>query len=345
MLLQREKEKNEYERDREDFIGADNGKFSVDWFKVGEKKLSENVPIIIFVHGLNGGSGEPTIASLSISLTRKYGWRCCCIIFRGCSGTLVTTLRTYHGGYTEDLHIALTAVSKRYPNSPIALIGISLGGNVVTKYVGERNSEYQTLKKFKYQIDHEPIPLNVRCSVSICSPMDYVYVNTNLSKKLKQQMGKGMVYFLKKNKEVLSKLSKYDDYFKNPDYEYNVIDRTFTIQMFGYDDEVTAYDDNSGYRFIDGIGPHAEKDHCDPFPIHHLIINSRNDPFALFEGVKACIPPVEKNPNTLMIITPGGAHLGFFSPFSINKRFDHGIIIKFLKYKFFGEKEPNGKSL
>jgi predicted alpha/beta-fold hydrolase len=42
---------------------------------------------------------------------------------------------------------------------------------------------------------------------------------------------------------------------------------------------------------------------------------------------------IETNPNTALLLTPGGGHMGFFSAFSTNKRFDHIMSIKFLKYE------------
>jgi predicted alpha/beta-fold hydrolase len=76
------KKKGKYKREREVFVGADNGNFSVDWYKVGEKDLPENAPIVMFIHGINGGSGEPTIETLALLLMKKFGYRCCCCLFR-----------------------------------------------------------------------------------------------------------------------------------------------------------------------------------------------------------------------------------------------------------------------
>ena len=46
----------------------------------------------------------------------------------------------YHSGRSEDLFEALKLLKFEYPDSPIVLIGFSLGGNIVLKLVGELNA-------------------------------------------------------------------------------------------------------------------------------------------------------------------------------------------------------------
>ena len=48
--------------------------------------------------------------------------------------------RFYHSGDTGDLAFALDRVLAEHPTSPIVLAGVSLGGNVLLKYLGERGA-------------------------------------------------------------------------------------------------------------------------------------------------------------------------------------------------------------
>jgi len=41
-------------------------------------------------------------------------------------------------GHTEDFDIMLKQILERWPNTRIVAVGFSLGGNLVTKYVGEQ---------------------------------------------------------------------------------------------------------------------------------------------------------------------------------------------------------------
>lgn len=40
-------------------------------------------------------------------------------------------------GGTNDLHEMLNHLADRYPDTKVVLIGFSMGGNIVTKYLGE----------------------------------------------------------------------------------------------------------------------------------------------------------------------------------------------------------------
>lgn len=89
---------------------------------------------ILTLHGLEGSANAPYIKSMELA-TRVTGWDFVAMNFRGCSGEVNRTLRFYHSGETEDLREVLTYLTERY--SRILLVGYSLGGNVVLKYLGE----------------------------------------------------------------------------------------------------------------------------------------------------------------------------------------------------------------
>ena len=50
-------------------------------------------------------------------------------------------LRSYHSGETDDLAAAIDHLGHRFQPESMALIGFSLGGNVVLKYAGERGAD------------------------------------------------------------------------------------------------------------------------------------------------------------------------------------------------------------
>ena len=49
----------------------------------------------------------------------------------------LTTPRGYSAADTADLHQALARLRSRYPRASIVAAGFSLGGNLLTKYLGE----------------------------------------------------------------------------------------------------------------------------------------------------------------------------------------------------------------
>lgn len=44
-------------------------------------------------------------------------------------------------GYTNDFHDMLRHLCERHPESKVVIIGYSMGGNIVTKYLGEKDKE------------------------------------------------------------------------------------------------------------------------------------------------------------------------------------------------------------
>ena len=61
----------------------------------------------------------------------------------------VTSPRIFTGGNTGDYDCMVVDLLKRYPSTKIVCLGFSMGGNLVTKYLGERrhNSQVGSLTK------------------------------------------------------------------------------------------------------------------------------------------------------------------------------------------------------
>ncbi|HEU4388921.1 MAG TPA: alpha/beta fold hydrolase, partial [Blastocatellia bacterium] len=91
---------------------------------------------VILVHGLEGsteshymlGTGEKVLAA-GMNLVR--------LNMRNCGGTEHLTSTLYHAGMTGDLRRVIAELIARDGVKRIALVGFSLGGNVVLKLAGE----------------------------------------------------------------------------------------------------------------------------------------------------------------------------------------------------------------
>ncbi len=118
---------------RERLFTADNDFIDVDWFAEDHK------PLIVLLHGLTGSSQSGYIKGLQLRLAQE-GFRTAALNFRGCSGELNHRARSYHSGETADLDYLYTTLRKREPTTPMAMIGFSLGGNVLLKWLGETSN-------------------------------------------------------------------------------------------------------------------------------------------------------------------------------------------------------------
>ncbi|MHB8345749.1 MAG: hydrolase [Acidiferrobacterales bacterium] len=93
-------------------------------------------PVVIILHGLEGNSGSHYARGMSAALQR-YGMRPVVMHFRGCSGQPNRLTRGYHAGDTADLAFLVKTLRERCPDTLLAAIGYSLGGNVLLKWLGE----------------------------------------------------------------------------------------------------------------------------------------------------------------------------------------------------------------
>jgi uncharacterized protein len=97
-------------------------------------------PIVVLLHGLNGGL-HSAYSGPMIRAFVAAGFRVLFLHFRGCSGEPNRLPRSYHSGETGDLSRVLDMLEKRFPGTPRVALGVSLGGNVLLKYLGERGSD------------------------------------------------------------------------------------------------------------------------------------------------------------------------------------------------------------
>lgn len=108
----------------------------LDW--VGKAEVGR--PLVLILHGFEG-SIESHYAKSMLRSLRQQGWRGVFMHFRGCSGEPNRLVKGYHSGETQDVAYLVGEIRRREPNTPIAGIGYSLGGNVLLKWLGETGQQ------------------------------------------------------------------------------------------------------------------------------------------------------------------------------------------------------------
>jgi predicted alpha/beta-fold hydrolase len=93
-------------------------------------------PIALILHGIGGSHRSGPVVRLARLLYRR-GIRVMRLDLRGAGAGIAHARNTYHAGCSGDVRVALEAIHRLEPNAPIWLAGISLGGNVALKLVGE----------------------------------------------------------------------------------------------------------------------------------------------------------------------------------------------------------------
>ncbi|MGH7571749.1 MAG: YheT family hydrolase [Gemmatimonadota bacterium] len=103
-------------------------------------------PLLLALHGLEGSSESRYMHGL-LHLGRERGWRGMALNFRSCAAPLGKGRgrflmnrgsRLYHMGETGDLDWVVETLARRQPDLELVLTGVSMGGNVLLKWLGER---------------------------------------------------------------------------------------------------------------------------------------------------------------------------------------------------------------
>lgn len=97
---------------------------------------SRDAPLAVLVHGLTGGFESKYLRGLAQSLVAR-GWRTAMLQLRGGGDEPNRLPQSYHQGDTADLRHVLRLLRRREQPSALALVGWSLGGNIVLKAMGE----------------------------------------------------------------------------------------------------------------------------------------------------------------------------------------------------------------
>ncbi len=105
-----------------------------------EKGLPVDAPLVVVLHGLGGNIHSKYAAGLMRAFNLK-GWRAVLMHFRGASQEPNRLARAYHSGETSDLDWLLRQLAEREPHTKKAVVGFSLGGNVLLKWLGEQGQQ------------------------------------------------------------------------------------------------------------------------------------------------------------------------------------------------------------
>jgi uncharacterized protein len=118
-----------YRRER---LELEDGDFiDLDWSQGAGSKLA------IIAHGMEGHSRRPYMLGMAHAFNGA-GWDALAWNMRACSGQSNRLPGFYHAGLTGDLAAIIERVCALECYTSIALIGFSLGGNLILKYLGEQ---------------------------------------------------------------------------------------------------------------------------------------------------------------------------------------------------------------
>lgn len=292
-----------YERERLEL--ADGDFLDLDWSRVGSDRL------VVLTQGLESEAADSITCGL-VASWNAAGWDALAWNYRGCSGEPNRLARFYHGADTTDLvtvieHAAGSAhapprssllsaagqnghasasLSKESPSpthTEISLVGLSLGGNIVLRYLGECEAHPR-----------------VMAAAAVSAPVDLA------SSALKLDVHPSSQFYRRRlikrlHSKVEQKASLFPEVFETRDLQslrtFAKFDDRYTAPLHGFRDAAEYWAQACVRPYLASI------------QVPTLLLNSVDDPFLTTES----FPVVEasNNPNLFLEAPRNGGHLGF----------------------------------
>lgn len=258
----------------------DNDFLDIDFHHVTPGSPKKRLAIVS--HGLEGNSKRSYVKGMVRALVRA-GWDVAAWNFRGCSGAPNRTLHMYHSGSTEDLDSVIQYCALR-GYQDIVLVGFSMGGNQILKYLGDPdssvNSRVQAAVVFSVPCDL------VGAAKAMDKPSNAIYLK-NFMRTLKDKITQKHEAFPDQvDISHLHELKTFRDF-----------DEVYTAPWFGFKDALEYWKESSSIQFLDKV------------KIPTLLISARNDPFLW----PTCYPTGQAHRSDYLYLeTPAeGGHIGF----------------------------------
>ena len=244
-------------------------------------------PRLLFLHGLEGTIRSHYVAGF-FGEAKRRGWAADLMIFRGCGSEPNRAPRFYHSGETTDLGFVLDRVIREHPESALVLAGVSLGGNVLLKFLGERG---------------DTLPLQVRGAAAISVPFDLERGARFISKGFSRVYDRHFLRTLRP--KALAKLERYPDLFDRSKLESATsiydFDDAVTAPVHGFHDAHDYYSRSSSLSWLSAIR------------LRTLLLSAIDDPFLPAAVLDEVRDIAGGNPALTLEFTKHGGHVGFIS--------------------------------
>ncbi len=239
-------------------------------------------PTLVLFHGLEGSSESHYARSIAAAAAER-GWRAAIVHFRGCSGEPNRLSRAYHSGDSDEADWVLRRLAGE--RGPVHAAGISLGGNVLLKWLGERGSQARDV---------------VRRAAAVSAPLDLAAADRALSTGF-SRLAYARMFLRTLKRKSREKLVRHPRAF---DGARAAAART----LYEFDDAVTAplhgFAGAADYYARASSGPVLRH-----IRVPTLLLNALNDPFLPRDALERATR--EASGDVLLEFPTTGGHVGF----------------------------------
>lgn len=242
-------------------------------------------PRLLILHGLEGSANSHYARGLLLQAAWR-GWAADVLVFRSCGKEPNRLPRSYHSGETTDLNALVSRLVAAEPDRPLLLTGVSLGGNVVLKWLGEHGAG---------------LPLELRAAATVSVPYD-------LARSARQiDQGFARVYqasFLRtlrhkaraKNRRFPGLISAEGLHRARSLFDF---DEYVTAPVHGFQDAADYYSRSSSLQFLSRIR------------LPTLLLSAIDDPFLPHDVLEVVRLVARDNPYLELEFPAHGGHVGF----------------------------------
>jgi predicted alpha/beta-fold hydrolase len=273
-----------------------------DFLNVHHLDAPADSPVLVLLHGLEGSVRSHYIRGL-LHEARRRGWRAAVLVFRSCGGEPNRLQRSYHSGDTGDLHYVLSHLHAQFPAVPFLLAGVSLGGNVLLKYLGEQGSQISPRVKGAAAVS---VPYDLsRSSRFIDKGFSRVYQWNFLRSLRSKAIAKVERFPGIPAGAALSTVRTIFDF-----------DDCFTAPVHGFAGAEDYYTKSSSIGWLSTIS------------IKTLLLSAVDDPFLPPQVLEEVRLKAKANASLELEFTPHGGHVGFIggrNPFSPDYYLDRKV--------------------
>jgi predicted alpha/beta-fold hydrolase len=237
-------------------------------------------PSALLVHGLAGDARAPYLVRVAVRLVAA-GVRVVRMNMRGAGAGFGSARGIYHAGRSDDLRRVVEWMARRQPDAPIALVGFSLGANLVLKLAAEAADE----------------PLdNLEAVVAANPPLDLAACCRHIQRPENRLYDRHFVRMLLKEVARLHRAF--------PELGPVCTPRVSTLQQFDelYTSARGGFASAADYYARSSAGPLVHQ-----IAIPGLVIHAADDPFIPIEPFYQVAFPS----NVALELLPTGGHLGY----------------------------------
>jgi predicted alpha/beta-fold hydrolase len=240
--------------------------------------------LLVLFQGLEGGSDSHYARSIGAHASAA-GLRVAMPHWRGCSGEPNLKARAYHSGDSEEVDWILKKLL--YSSKELFAVGVSLGGNALLKWLGERGEAASAL---------------VRRAAAVSAPIDVAAAGRALDRGINRLFYTRMFLSTLKPKS-LRKLEAFPGLFDGARVRaaatFREFDDVVTAPLHGFRDVDHYWTSASSGPWLGGIR------------VPTLLLNARNDPFLPEHDLLAATRKASQS--TVLEFPYTGGHVGFLT--------------------------------